>query len=83
MKCIALSAAIPREHLLHDFILYCYKEFDTIPDNQAQARAAVDAATPVILQENASVNEMEQHVARISALFDKSSSEGNAPPIPQ
>ena len=69
---------------MHDFILYCYKEFDTIPwTNQAQARAAVDAAAPVILQENASVNEMEQHVARISALFDKSSSEGNAPPIPQ
>lgn len=80
----AFHSLIPREHLLHDFILYCYKEFDTISwTNQAQARAAVDAAAPVILQENASVNEMEQHVARISALFDKSSSEGNAPPIPQ
>ena len=80
----AYRSLIPREHLLHDFILYCYKEFDSIPwTDQVQARSAVDAAARVLIQENPSVDEMQQHVSRLSALFDDSRDEGNVPPIPQ
>ena len=75
---------VPREHLLHGFISHCYREFDSIAwTDQVQARSAVDAAARVLIQENPSVDEMQQHVSRLSALFDDSRDEGNVPPIPQ
>jgi len=79
----AYHAMTPRDEMLKGFIAYCYHEFATIKwIDAARARAEVDAAAQLIIQQSPSLDALQRHASALNSLIDRAQSDGSIPPIP-
>ena len=79
----AYHAMTPRDEMLKGFIAYCYHEFATIKwTDAARARAEVDAAAQLIIQQSPSLDALQRHASALNSLIDRAQSDGSIPPIP-